>query len=983
MIARDFSQTACAQDFSDIDHGTPIKGFIHKDPDLSGDQYFSFVKPGLKNHLGLLGLDVIYSRGQADRLYYKNLNGEEVEVLDLVGGFGACLLGHNHPDIISVLSEKIRYDQPNLVQGSVQAESGRLGERLSNQLSRVTGKTYVCIFGNSGADAVDIAIKHSELERIRKIQTLRKIMRHDFCVNKIKRQEGPRCLESETLQQSGLIERGLIPESFEECLSLIETHNHKVFNRPPLYLSLEGAFHGKSVGSLSLTYNASYHRPFAALLQKTHFLDPCITERLEAVFEESLQHYYILSRDENSRIHIKKKPISNIAALFVEPIQGEGGILPIGCDFLKECRRLCDNYQVPLIFDEIQSGLGRTGRFFASEHVGVPGDIYLLSKSLGGGIAKISATLIDRDRYIDEFSLIHSSTFAEDPLSSAIGNKVLDLLERDQLLKMAEEKGSYLKRHLEKLTARYPGVVDSVRGKGLMLGISFSHQKNSDSSVIREIDKAHRLSHFISGYLFHQDNMRILPTLSDPRVLRLEPSVYISYRDLDRVVHAFERLCKVLTENNAHELLGFMTTERTTVGYSAKTYPKNRKAGRADTSVTKVGFLVHYIHSGQLKAIDPSFGTLSSQGQERFIRNMMSVAKPMHISSTDITSASGRKINFNLILVPITSRHMVEFLKNPCASPALNMVEDAVQAAHEMGCQTVGLGQYTSIISKNGLLITQPQLTLTTGNSNTVAVSVRAILKAIWMRDLDHSCINLSLVGAAGNIGASYAGMISNHFSKINLVGSSKSGSLERLERIRSKIIGNAYRMLLENHYSPDTNKGITQRLFESPLIQRLIHENADPQTAWYAICSEGLADDIISVSTDITSICRSNVIVAVSNSPKKIIRNEFVRRNAIICDVSVPCTTETDVIQNRGDVLFFTGGIVKLPNGEAIQAPAYPLPKGHVFACMAETMLLGLSGIRENLSYGELEMRNIQLIDNLSKYHGFELGPLKTTAVI
>ncbi|MGD2030033.1 MAG: hypothetical protein PVG86_08875, partial [Desulfobacterales bacterium] len=427
-----------------------------------------------------------------------------------------------------------------------------------------------------------------------------------------------------------------------------------------------------------------------------------------------------------------------------------------------------------------------------------------------------------------------------------------------------------------------------------------------------------------------------------------------------------------------------VTGERTITNYQAKTYPKEKKVNRIDSSATKVGFLIHYIHEDQLKAIDPSFEMVPAKGQDRFIRNMMSVAKPMHISSTDITSISGKKINFNFIVVPITSRHMVEFLKDPGTSPALDMVEDAVRTAYEMGCEVVGLGQYTSIISNNGLLIRNPGLTITTGNSNTVAVSVRAILKAVSMRGLDPSCISLSLVGAAGNIGASYSKIISNYFSKINLVGSSKSGSLERLESIQSQIIQNAYRMLVENRSASNITTGIVKRLSESPLIKRLIDENADHQSAWEAIRVQEMTmvNDIISVSTDIKSIDQSDVIVAVSNSHEKIIRDEFVRKNAIICDASVPSATDPSIIQKREDVLFFTGGIVKLPNQEAIQIPAYPLSAGQVFACMAETMLLGLSGIRENFSFGDLKIKNVELIDFLGKHHGFELGPLKTSIV-
>lgn len=984
MLTLDFPKTTRTAFYSDTDNVTPENDVYFKNPDSGIDSYFHFVKPGLKNQLGLLGLDVVYNRGLSDRLYYTDTSGKDVEILDLAGGFGACLLGHNHPDIISVLLNHAKHDRPNLVQGSVHAESGILGKRLSKRLSSISGKSYVCIFGNSGAEAVDIAMKHSELERIKKIEELKKNLHREFTIIKKILHDNPYSVNPTVFHQTDLFKGEIFPDSLEECLHRVESHNLTVFSGSPVYTALKGAFHGKSVGSLSLTYNVEYRRPFAGLLQESRFIDSFDKKEIETTFKKSLKTYYDVKWTENAGLEINQKQISNIAAIFVEPIQGEGGILRIGKEFLKECRSACDRYGVPMIFDEIQSGMGRTGTFFASEHSGVVGDIYLLAKSLGGGIAKISAALIDRDRYQNDFSILHSSTFAEDPVSSAIGNRVLDVLERDHILKMAKEKGVYLKRGLKKLMAQYPGVIDTVRGKGLMMGVVLASQENSDSLIIGEIDRAGQLGYFASGYLFHGHNIRVFPTLSAPRVLRLEPSAYISYRDLDKVFDAFEQLCKVLAKNNTHEFLRFVTDRRAISGHHAKLQPRDIKIYRNKKSVPKVGFLVHYVHENQLKAVDPSFDTASPKRRDRFIRNMMSVAKPMHVGSAIIASGSGNKINFNVILVPVTSRHMVEFLKKPCHSPALDMVEDAVRMAYEMGCEVVGLGQYTSIISNNGLSIRNPGLAITTGNSNTVAVSVRAIMKAISMRGLDPSHISLSLIGAAGNIGASYSAMIANHVSNIHLLGSSTPGSLERLENIRFQIFRNAYRILSESRTTSNAAMGVAGRLSKSPVVKRLINENADPQAAWETIRvqRQTMINDMMSVSTDIESIARSDVIVAVSNSHEKIIRDAFVKKNAVICDVSVPSATDPSLVQKRKDVLYFTGGIVKLPHRETIKIPAYPLPAGQVFACMAETMLLGLSGIRENFSFGGLEIKDIELIDVLGKYHGFELGPLKTSIV-
>jgi len=981
MLAQVHTRSASAQSILQPYCLTQRSECLPKAAESTRDQYFRFVKPGLESYLKLLGLDVIYNRGHADRLYYTDHAGQEVEILDLIGGFGSCLLGHNNPDIISVLLNELNRAQPNLTQGSNQAEAGRLAARLCGRLSRVTGKSYICTFGNSGADAVDIAMKHSELERTKKNQKLQKALNHHF-TNLKNIQQQKRChIESEELRQAGLLQGETIPASFEDMLRRIEYHNRRIFEQPALFLALKRAFHGKSVGSLSLTYNENYRRPFAALLPKTHFLDPTNPEGIETFFESTIQHYYELTIDENFRVHIDKKPISPMAALFIEPIQGEGGILPIRSKFLKKCRSLCDQHQIPMIFDEIQCGMGRTGRFFASEHTGVFGDIYLLSKSLGGGLSKISATLIDRDRYLDEFSLIQSSTFAEDPLSSAVGNKVLDLLERDQVLKMVAEKGAYLKKRLEELRLRYRESIDCVRGKGLMLGVALADQQNSGSVMIRQIDATGHLGAFASGYLFHQEKIRVLPTLSDPRVLRLEPSAYISYADLDRVVKAFAHLCEVLTKCNAHALLRFVSGDRRATRFPVKDYSQQQRPELKLTadSLTKVGFLVHFIDESQLKVIEPSFVNFSSREQDRFIRNMMSVAKPRHIASTQIASATGQKINFNLILVPLTSRHMSESLQNPTGLPALPMVKGAVKLARKIGCEVVGLGQYTSIISNNGESIIEPRFTVTTGNSFTVAISVQSILKAAGLKSLNLDDTSLSLIGAAGNIGTAYAQIIAKHFNKINLVGSSRSGSLERLEALRARIIQETYRVLAQGKSSSSIPGGIAQSLTKMSSVKKLLHDYADEQIAWKAMNSEDWLNDVISVSTDISSISKSDIVVAVSNSHERLIRSEHVKKNAIICDVSVPCSTDPDIIQKRKDVMFFTGGIVKLPQREKIQAPAFPLPPGHVFACMAETMLLGLSGFRSNLSYGKLEIKNIEMIASLARRHGFELGPLKT----
>src|SRR5262249_35419377 len=155
-----------------------------------------------------------------------------------------------------------------------------------------------------------------------------------------------------------------------------------------------------------------------------------------------------------------------------EPILGEGGVWPIQEAFAQRAARLCTERGVPLIADECQTGLGRTGTFLASSALGLHPDYVVLSKALGGGLAKISALLIEKKRYRDEFDLKHTSTYADDDFSCSIALKTLQLI-NEELVSACREKGAEMLLGLRRLAAQYPSVIADVRGKGLMLALEF------------------------------------------------------------------------------------------------------------------------------------------------------------------------------------------------------------------------------------------------------------------------------------------------------------------------------------------------------------------------------------------------------------------------------------------------------------------------------------------------------------------------------
>jgi predicted acetylornithine/succinylornithine family transaminase len=214
------------------------------------------------------------------------------------------------------------------------------------------------------------------------------------------------------------------------------------------FVALEGGFHGRSLGALSLTWNEKYRKPFVPLQQVT-WVPPDDADALARALE-------------------RERP----AALVLEPIQGEGGIRELSGDFLRQARALCTATGTLLVHDEIQSGCGRTGRFLAAQHHGVVPDVVALAKPLAAGLP-MGATLCTA-ALADTFQKgEHGSTFAGGPLVCRAALVFLDEVERG-LLGNVQDRGRELRLGLEQLQRELP-IVREVRGRGLMLGLRLHH----------------------------------------------------------------------------------------------------------------------------------------------------------------------------------------------------------------------------------------------------------------------------------------------------------------------------------------------------------------------------------------------------------------------------------------------------------------------------------------------------------------------------
>ncbi|MGH6889574.1 MAG: aspartate aminotransferase family protein [Rhizomicrobium sp.] len=192
------------------------------------------------------------------------------------------------------------------------------------------------------------------------------------------------------------------------------------------------------------------------------------------------------------------------AAVLIEPIQGEGGLRPASPEFLRELRRLCDAHGLILIFDEVQTGVGRTGKLFAYEWSGIEPDIMAIAKGIGGGFP-MSACLATERAAAGMTLGSHASTFGGNPLAMAVGNAVLDVVLEPDFLPRVERVANYMRQQLAALLSEYPEVFEDVRGQGLMLGLKL---KTPNTEFLREL-RARRLLAVGAG----ANVVRLLPPL--------------------------------------------------------------------------------------------------------------------------------------------------------------------------------------------------------------------------------------------------------------------------------------------------------------------------------------------------------------------------------------------------------------------------------------------------------------------------------------
>lgn len=301
-------------------------------------------------------------------------------------------------------------------------------------------------------------------------------------------------------------------------------------------IAFTGAYHGLGYGALHVTHREDFRKPFLKQLSKfalfAPFPDPGVYE--EKATEVSLKAVHKLIKQARRSAH-------PIGAILIEPIQGRGGIIVPPSDFLKKLRLLCDEAKILLIADEVFTGFGRTGSWFAVDKYDVVPDLMCIGKGMGGGFP-ISAC-IGNMRVMFSWGTstgdsIHTSTFLGNPLGCAVALAVIKQIEEQKLIDRSRQMGEFFRKELYKLKEKYSYIRD-VRGAGLMIGLEFSERDLSAKKVLYR-PATEKARNFMKEAL--RSGIILLPSGPGHNVVSITPPFLISEREISHCVNAFDKI---------------------------------------------------------------------------------------------------------------------------------------------------------------------------------------------------------------------------------------------------------------------------------------------------------------------------------------------------------------------------------------------------------------------------------------------------------
>ncbi|MDB5557197.1 MAG: acetylornithine transaminase [Enterovirga sp.] len=301
-------------------------------------------------------------------------------------------------------------------------------------------------------------------------------------------------------------------EALEASIKMARKY-HSANGQPERFriITFEGAFHGRTLATIAAGGQKKYLEGFGPKVEGFDQVPFGDDEALKAAIGPET------------------------GAILIEPVQGEGGIRPVPTERLRALRQLCDERGMLLIFDEVQTGVGRTGKLFAYEWAGIAPDIMAVAKGIGGGFP-MGACLATAEAAKGMTAGTHGTTFGGNPLAMAVGNAVLDVVLAPGFLEHVQQQGLLLKQRLAELKDRHPAVIADVRGQGLMIGIK-THIPNT------ELAKA-------------AENEDLLLITAGDNVVRLLPPLVIAEAEVSAAIDRIDRACQTLEEEMRQPMKG-------------------------------------------------------------------------------------------------------------------------------------------------------------------------------------------------------------------------------------------------------------------------------------------------------------------------------------------------------------------------------------------------------------------------------------------
>lgn len=363
----------------------------------------------------------------------------------------------------------------------------------------LSGKRYLDFL--AGISVNSLGYNHPRLVRVLVEQGQRLIHSSNLFYNPFQGLLAKRLTEISGMSKAFFTNSGT--EAIEASLKIARAYGHAQSSKDKsLILALTNSFHGRTLGALSITSQEQYQAPFRPLIPDVEFVGEFTPAALEKAFSE------------------------RVCALVIEPVQGEGGIVPLPADFVRAARELCDRFNALLIADEIQCGLGRTGKYFAFEHYGIQPDVITMAKSLAAGYPL--GVMLGNARVADSFKPgDHGTTFGGGPLACRLALEVLDVIAQEGLIRKVDELGNYLIAGLKASATRHR-LISEVRGKGLMIGVQIGSE--AKDIVNRLLGKG------------------IITNAAHDTVLRLLPPFVISKSNIDEFLNTLDG---ILTEMEA------------------------------------------------------------------------------------------------------------------------------------------------------------------------------------------------------------------------------------------------------------------------------------------------------------------------------------------------------------------------------------------------------------------------------------------------